>query len=624
MAPETGSIPPVGRQTVRSTSRQSTVDGSNGTSASSALDALAAAREQVTPSTRRGARTAFPRLRPWWLVVVALAGTLPAFVAPVEHLSSATIRVDGSDAVKHAENYRRALLDYAWKHMSASPGTGPSIYWAVETPRPDYLALQVRCADGKRGLAAAREIGLGFVEAIRMEADHLRSTQSQSEVVLGDMAAQLKDRLQKAEAQVIAQGRSNTRTPAAEYESLTARWTSARADFQALRGELLGATVALEQLRSAGEPAHGLVSATERQKAIADDLTLQQDLKELRVNLTELKLHLLNVWKESTAPLDALTTESKALQATVGRIPAEFPANAGDAQTREDEFAGAAQSLHENITTFAAAWHKEFSQLRLLEADPMAAEIVDVHDRLRLLVNKFLFDGGRQLAKLRAEVRESDAVGEDDARHHVRQSELLNVFHTVQAAFHRFEFVAGALETRSNFHMDASLRGASGLRRRSQQHIRSIDEQLERKATEKARREYQDQVKHSQAAVNDLRSRADRLVEELVILQESLNIQAGLSAEFLRNSLLSEHADREAGLARTDLERIQQQQRVLEDQRRSTYGETELRLVDIGVVSDWMEAWRRLRVGVAGALVSVLAVMAGQWLIRRQGESAFL
>lgn len=609
------------RPPTRHAGRSDTVNGGHGTSGGSAVDALAAARQQIATSRPQSSRSRLPRARSGWLLLAALAGTLPAFLAPSEHATRATLRIQGPQAAMRAEVYRRSLLDFAWRHLDGMPELKAAIRWSVDTPHPDYLALQVSSADGRRGLEVARDIARGFVEDIRKESDALRTTQSETEILLTSYAGQLQQRMESAEAQVAARVRERDgRTPAADYESLTARWTSARADFEGVREQLLAAAAALSQLQASGEPAHGLVPADDRLKALAADLTLQQDLKELHVKLTELKLHLLSAWKESTVPLEALNTETKALLAAIGRTGNEAnDPSQPNADRPVDDFTAVAQQLFGNVTELTVAWQREFATLRQMEADPMAGEIIDMHERVRLLLNKFLFDSGQQLTKLRAQIRESDLIGGDDARHHVRQSELLQAFHAVQSAHHRFESVAAALETRSNFQIDSALRSATGLRRRSQQQIRGIDERLERKAMELARQEYREALVRAGVQVDDLRSRADKLVTELVSLQESLNIQAGLSAEFLRESLTAEHAEREAGLARSDLEILRQHQRTLEEKRRATFGDTVLSLVDIGPVSDWTHAWRRLRVGLAGALIAVLAVLVGQWLVQRQG-----
>lgn len=609
------------RSSARHPGRGETVSGGgNGAPTPSAIDALAAARDHLATIQLPGPRTVFPRVRAGWLALAALVGALPALLAPSDYATRATLRIQGPEAGSRAEVYRRALLDFTWRQLDAVPQGQTAIHWSVETPHPEYLALNVSSADGRRGQEMARDIATGFVEDMRKESKALRFTQSETEVLLTRYAGQLQQRMESAEAQVVARAAdSNGRSPAAEYETLTARWTSARADFENLRGQLLAAAAHLAQIQAAGEPAHGLVPADDRQKALAADLTLQQDLKELRVNLSELKLHLLNAWKDSSVPLDTLATETKALLAAIGRTRSEpQPPSDMEQEINGDDFDSLAHRLNGDLTEFAAAWHREFGGLRHMEADPMTGVIIDVHERVRLLLNKFLFDSGQQMSRMRASVRDSDLAGGDDARHHVRQSELLHAFHALQAAHHRFEFVASELETRSNFQIDAALRSATGLHRRSQQQIRVIDERLERKAAEQARNEYRAALARATVGVEDLRSRADRLVGELVTLQESLNIQAGLSAEFLRESLTAEHANREAGLARTDLEDLRKHQLALEEKRRATFGDTLLSLVDIGPVSDWTHAWRRLRVGIAGALIAVLAVLAGQWIVARQ------
>lgn len=621
MSMETGFPPPSSYPAGRSLLPVGPMDGGgHGAPTSSAMDALAAAREQYRSPTERGIRSAAPRVRLWWLVAAAVTGSLPAFLAPPEYATRATLRIQGPQAVEHAAVYRRALLDFTWRHLAESKSTDRPVQWSVETPQPDSLALHIRCSDGRRALHVSRELAQGFVQTMRQESEAVSSAPSPPEVLLSGYASELQNRLAAAETQMGAfTGADSNRTPMAEYETMTARWASARADFQTLRQHLINATDDLQRLRAAGEPSHGLVSAEDHHQAMERDLTLQQDLKELHVFLTELKLHLLTVWKESASALEALTGETERLRAVMETVESAPDAkNAAVAREREEDSLATTQRWYEEVTAFAAAWRKEFSLLRQLEADPLAGEIIDVHEHTRDLLNKFLFNGGQRLSKLRAQLWESDADGGNDARHHVRHSELLHAFHVVQAAHHRFEFSAGALETRSNFQMDTALRGATGLRRRSQHQIRAIDERLERQATDLARKSYREALAVANANWDELRSRADRLVEELVSLQESLNVQAGLSAEFLRASLSAQRAEREADLAKSDLTRVREHQQTLEDQRRATFGDTSLTVVDVGLIPDWTTTWRRARVALAGSLVAVGAVLGGQWLVRRQ------
>lgn len=615
-----GAPSPIGHSPPRPAPRSDGNGTGHAPSGPSLIDALAAARDQF--ATRLPDRTPPPSLRvsPWWLALAAVIGFTPALLAPGEHAVTATLRIRGSQPETHTEVYRRALLDYAWRTLAAVPGTATPVHWSVETPHPHYLALRVRGGDGRRAMDAARDLAHGFVEEMQNESQQVQSTQSEAELLLTAYATELQQRMEWAQAQVAARANAEPAPrPDVQYESLHTRWTSARRDFEQLREQILAAVAEQTALQNAGEPARGLVRADDRLKTLADDATLQQDLKELRVNLSELKLHLLNAGREIDAPLDALSVQVRALLEVLNSYPDAHrqPSDAARAP-REQELRAIVRQIHGALSEFTAAWNQEFAVLRRTEADPMTASIIDLHERIRRLIGGFLFDSGQRMSEIRALVRALDDLGGNDARHHVRQSQLLQAFHAAQAAYHRFEFVAGFLETRANFQIDAALRAASGLHRRARQHIRGIDERLERRATEEARREYHADLARVQSTVEELRTRADHLVQELVALQESLHIQAGLSAEFLRDSLAAAHADRESGLARSDLDRLRNHQRALEEKRRALYGDSTLALVDIIPLSDWRPLWRQLRVGLAGALIAVLAVFAGQRLVQRQ------
>jgi hypothetical protein len=255
--------------------------------------------------------------------------------------------------------------------------------------------------------------------------------------------------------------------------------------------------------------------------------------------------------------------------------------------------------------------------LRKLEVDPYSSEVLDVYERSRRRLNDFLFDAAKRLATMRSHVRAIAEGTSDNARHYVSRSNLVRAFQTMQAAHHRFEFAAGTIETPDNFRLDAALKSTRGLRRRSKDRIRAIDEALQARAAERTRKRRIEELTEAERLVEQVRTATDRTVDELIALQEELNLGAEQSEAFLRAVLKAEIATARLKLTQEDLALATERLGELAAERVSTAQAAEIKFVSAGVVGGPVNLGQRLGTGALAAVLTFAVVLLAQWWITR-------
>jgi hypothetical protein len=552
------------------------------------------------------------------IAALAVAGALTV-AGRFEYLCEATVRVTGPVAPERLSAHRRAMLDYAWSRDALRPHSGRlPMPWFVDTPDSSLLRFGVTAGDRAYGVELARSLAEGFCAKMAEEARAVRTTPTPVEDLLAQTAARLQTRLNEAQAQVDAAVETLPDTdPSAHRTALLTRWRALRSDFDAARRQLAEATVHAEQLHAEPPPEHGLVTAGRRQAALEADAALQQDLKELAVNLTELKAHLLDVWQQAAGPLEqlALALDELSSVAAVSRPPSNPRGDNGAAQPRIT-----VAPYAELVARFAESWNRDFVGLRGLEVSAYTGEVLDVYHRVRRSLNDFLFSAAKLLASMRASVRALVEDPSDSARHHVLRSNLVRAFERMQAAHHRFEFKAGALETPDNVRLDAALRSARGLRRRTQDRIAQVEQALQAEATRRARQRRIDEITQAEVLVEQVRTATDETVDALLALQDELHLSAETSEAFLRAVLKAEIASARLKLTQDDLNATKQRLHELETERTTAAPGAPVEFVSAGVVGRPINLSERLRAGAIGGGLTFLLVLLAQWWITRRHE----
>ncbi|HNQ22793.1 MAG TPA: hypothetical protein PKK06_06850 [Phycisphaerae bacterium] len=579
-------------------------------------------RRAPSPSTvagalARAAATGRRRLALAGAVGTAL-GLIVALAIPARYPCAATLRVAGSASSDPTDEYRRALLDYTAYRLTADHASAAQMpAWFVDVPEAGHLRLCLLAGSTRVGLQRVRSVAEGFLSHLDSERERLRNTPTAAEDILADRRTRLSAALEQAEKELQA---ALTQVPAsdprADRAALLTQWQEARAEFARLRENLIEASEGLARVRGQGIPTDGLVSTQQRLSALEGDQALQQDLKELTVQLTLVQRELLRVREQVAPPFDALADAAEQL-AEVTKADCAWLSDA-TAQQQVTQYVEAATSYLSTRAGFAVAWADEFAHLADATVDPDSPVVLDIHERLRSLVADFLFQAAGQLSTLR---QVTDALGEgtgDTARYHVLHSDLLRAFQVVQTAHHRFEFAAGALDARGSFRLDAALRGARGLHRRTKARLREIDDQLRTVAVEDARRRRNEQIAEYQRTIEATRTAADATVATILSLQDQLNLTTDLTEDFLRSWLDAELAASRIDLMQQNLSTTDSElDRLAAARTASTEGRLEL--ASCGVMGASVNLPQRLGIGAgAGLGALVLAYLLLLRLAERQ------
>ncbi|GAF75874.1 unnamed protein product, partial [marine sediment metagenome] len=266
-------------------------------------------------------------------VAAAVVGVALTLAGRCEYRCAATIRLTGDVSAAQYATYRKDLRDYAWDRASDSTEAhlGPR-RWSVDSPGPALLRFSLTANDRQAGVQRARVIAEGYRDEMRAKAANARATPTEAEDILAEYVARLQTRLNETQTRVGAAVAALPDTASEHLKSVMTQWKALRADFDTAREQLNRATVDLTRLRSEPEPTHGIVSSEVRGEARRADKALQQDLRELAVNLTELKLHLLNVWQQSAGPLERLVLSANELIETASDQPRVQRAGPDDAR----------------------------------------------------------------------------------------------------------------------------------------------------------------------------------------------------------------------------------------------------------------------------------------------------
>ena len=580
------------------------------------LDALSAAGDRYALSP--GVRVRHPRPN----VLIALLGSLMVGAALTlagrfEFLCVATIEISSDVSAEHLTHYRKELLAYAWDRQAVE-GSGSSALdrWTVEASSGNVMRLSVltgsRSAAGQR----AAQFAKGFCREKNADAQAARETQGPSEAILSEYVTDLMEKIDAAQRELDAIVNLPGNDPFQEHKALRVRWDQMRTEFNDVRERLAVALREEASLIAVLDPTQGLVRKEDRIPMIEADRALQQDLRELVVNLTEVKQYAQEVWRKSVAPLDQLRVAAEALVDVAA--PSVRRAASPTTKRQAEGLVTVATAYLHDIQSFTDQWHQRFATLEKLDLDPFSDAILTDLDSARSLLNSFLFDAGEQLTLLRGRVR---SIGEDpsnDARHHVFLSNLTRAFQTVPSVHHRFEFVAHKIEGSNNFRLDASETSARGLRHRSRDRVEEIEKLLRVEAVERETTLRAERMKAAELLVHDLRLETNDIVDLLLAFQKELNLTADRGEAFSHAVLKLEVTAGRLNLFQEDMRRNQRRIRELAADRVAAADAVEVRFVGADPVSGPENLRERLSVGgLATALAFATALLGQWWIIRR-------
>lgn len=547
-------------------------------------------------------------------VVVGLALTL---IGGFEYHVVAVIGLPSGITSERLSVFRAELLAHAWSSLSTSGSDGRVPAWRVDSPGAAKLSLTIREADRNAGVSRLRGIADGFVGKMRAILATQRDAPSDAERVVAEYVDDLQRRLSEFESQVAsAVANLPGDDPTNDRDQLLFRWRALRGEFGSAREELAGAAERTAQLAAQPPPTRAVIPTETRRAALEADAALQQDLKELNVSLSETRVQLLAVWQDSAAKLDLLKSAAENLAAAAAR---DVPSGTSDAVRQlASGISKEATSYLTAVRNFDEAWTREFTYLQHTTIDPMSADTLELHQRARTVLQDFLFAGDQRLTQVRSLLNPKDGLDLSDVGSQAMLSSLTRCGHAAQQAHHQFEFATAGLDSRDNFRLDSALNRARGLRRRTQDRIRSIEQRLEKEAVEQARKDHAAALASARERLAEVRQNADRAVDELVALQEGLNVNAGLSEQFLRAMLQVEVARTAAAGTRENLERSEARLRQLAAEREATPAAEQVEVLSVGVVGPPVNLGERLRIGAVGAALTLASAFGLHFLVRQR------
>lgn len=512
--------------------------------------------------------------------------------------------------------FRKELLDHAWRHLAhAKTPTGPP-EWYVDSPNTRCLRLCLTTTDPQQGIATLQALTGSFLAQLKRTQEEARAQPSPVEDLLADRQSELKARLDAAQAALEALAPSlPPEDPRHEHSELIAKWKNVRGRFSATHDELAEAIAEASRLHEAPTPTFGIVDSESRRTALLADSALQQDLGELNVNLVELKGFLLDVWQASAAPMDTLSQTLKALLESARSAP--IPEIVASQRNFLDRLAAEVDGLVAATSSFHQAWNAEFAALRQLESADLDSEVLAIHGRIHKLLGDYLFQGNKHTDDIETIARQFDDAASQDARYYSLQTAIARQIAAFKSAFRKFGQISTGINAEDNFRLDAALRSAKGLNRRTGERIAVIDRELQASALAEALRKWTADISNIDQRVTRLRTEGDAMIKDLLALQDGLNLSAGLTDQFLRAAFEEESTSDRMRITQDDLEWTRQRIDELSAQRAAQM-RLDVSLVECGVIDGPTNLWHKAGLGGFGALVTILtATFCQWWLVRR-------
>jgi len=532
---------------------------------------------RIAPETEQATKVARPARRAPMVISAVLSlgiGFGLFFMGAFEYPGRASFQIDGRSRTQFDANPVSAQRNAVQKELAAfmaeiradaKPSNG-LLRWQIDAEEADAVVLRAAFSSHSNATTGLRQLAESFLARLK-EVGRLRRTMpSQAEQILADYVNQLETR---ADSAVKIAGETAAAFAAADpkvdRQTLLEKWRSLRGDVQSRREELRNTSDELEHLRGETIPETGIVTSSKRKSAIESDSALCEDLSELTVRLTEVKRVVQKVDEDCREPLEASLHAAEEFGSTLSKA---------DRSHLEQTTVELLDKLQQNTTgfltsiaNFADSWRSAFRGVDQTTIDSQSAALLDQQLRLETMLSSMLFDAGKRLTAIRTQIGALEQSPKDDARHHVLISDITRGFQAMQTSFHRFEFTAGAIDGRNNFRLDAALRSARGLHRRTREAISQIDKTLAKQAGDLAKKEHELVTARAEERLAQLRAASDQSVDQLLTAQDGINLADDSNESLARVALRAELAAANARSAQEDLDRARNQLQTLTSQR---------------------------------------------------------
>jgi len=533
------------------------------------------------------------------------------------HLCGATFRIPQTLDTAQRDLCRNTLYDVVSADMAFSTASGSDRSFFVDFPTRNSLRFAFATPKSDEAVEQARRASEAFLTGIKDEFRRIREEPSEAERATSDHIAELNSSLtneQRVLDQVIADVPEQDHR--AERDGLLDRWRSVREQYRVSGARVKEVAGSVEQLRNAPPPSHGIVTSDQRREAYGQDLGLQQDLKELAVSLTEIRGHIGRL-QTNTAALHTHLDEATANLSELlhGVEPGKLPKTMRDTV---EQLSNGAQALREALASFSTKWEQELTAIRESPIEPRSQELLDRYQRTRSALSAFLFDASKLLAAMRDSARSIDTIKSDNGRVMQLQASVSRSFQTLQTFYHRFEFAASQIDRSQNFRLDAALRSARGLRRRSRLRMQQIDGKLQQAALVEMKSFRATSLRQAEALLEFTRGENDATVSALVDLQDQLSERIGSVETFVSAVARAEMATRNVASLRTTLADAKTRLGQLESLRRSRGANVKIELATAGILGPPINVGERFRNSAIGAAITLIGLLLGQWWVARR------
>ena len=581
------------------------------------LDALGSASETFQRMDRP---TAPPRRGSWpiALICAALVGGAVVWVEGFEYECAAVVSSRNASDAPASEELRARFREHVAPLVAQAPSGGfAPRAWHIEDFADGGLRLVVRTGDEASGRAFVEEMATGFVAHLKESRAAALLQPGEAEEVVSAYVVRLERRLATFNKQA-AQARASTpdADPRPQRQQHLEKWQSRRDQYREIQNTLSSATETLHRLEAAPPPSHGVVTAEQRRRAVEADEALVQDLAELEVQLGEVKVSVLAVAQEVAERLAALTAAAHALADALPEKQSDGQSNGEAPALPWGDLPALVEEYDQAIVGFEGAFVPWSVKLRRWTCDPRSARVLDMHQEASSMLAAFMHRSAHLLATMRERLQSAGGEISDTARHHVLHSNLVRSLAKLRRAHDRFGFAADQIKPTLNFHIDAPLRSARGLRKRSRLRIEHIERGLERQARTAARKAHSDRIERTRQLLQATRGEIDENVADILDLQNELNLSAETSEAFLKAVLQHQFAKNLAQAAQDDMLEMKTRLDHLRAKRAEKWAHFDLQVSQ--ATASPINLYPRLRTGTLAAFATLLAVGLVQWWAGRR------